>query len=640
MSRAHRTTLACLLLILACRAAPAAADPPAHLIGVRVGTDGVGEFYNVGSGQSFTPQGNNLIRVASLPTVFNPMVSNPQHSLLVPGQYNGPQVDAILGTMAADGYNIVRIFLAPGCTACLGNIAAPGLNPAYVADLVDFLQRAKSHNLEVIITTDDPPDAGGYLTPLNNEDPSKFGGNNLRYLSVGGVQSDQAFWHDLVQGLIAANAPTDIVFSYELRNEFSFDANQPPLSLAAGSITTANGQSYDMSNAVARQQMLQDGMVYWFNAETSVIKQLDPTALVSSGFFEPQGPNPSRINDTRLIQIYPAAAVSALDYVSLHPYPGIDLTLPQYVENFGSAAYPKKPILMEEFGAFREFFPTVQQAADALRQWQVASCDLNFRGWLLWTFDEPITQQAPQPVWNALDGKSEVNQALSPLSRPACLPHNTVTSLSLGQLDLRRRNPSLVASVVASGNGGVVTGSMTYTDIFIPPGTVGGPAAVTTVLGTIPLQHLRNLAVLHQPPLTAGLHFLTAAYSGDGNDSGSVSLPVAEVSGNPRAAAVTTTRLVLLSAQPLTQEAEARTPFLFRVSVSGKPPRGRGASGGTVSLWDGMTEIASAPLKSGAVSIPVQNLAGGAAHRIVAVYSGQVRLNGSVSGPLDIYVFR
>src|SRR5262249_11413369 len=147
--------------------------------------------------------------------------------------------------------------------------------------------------------------------------------------------------------------------------------------------------------------------------------------------FEPQTPNPSRIGDPRVIQLYPAVANATIDFVDLHAYPGIDLTLPQYIQNFGSLNYPQKTVLMGEFGAFHQFFPAIQQGADALRQWQAASCPLNVRGWLLWTWDESAAEQGGQPLWNALDGMGEVDLALRPISRPnPCLPNNTVVSLS------------------------------------------------------------------------------------------------------------------------------------------------------------------------------------------------------------------
>jgi hypothetical protein len=79
---------------------------------------------------------------------------------------------------------------------------------------------------------------------------------------------------------------------------------------------------------------------------------LDLTALVEVGFFEPQGPNPTRIGDPRVVTVYPAMANSKADFVSVHPYPIIGgLTFAQYVQNFGFVGYQQqKPVVLEEFG--------------------------------------------------------------------------------------------------------------------------------------------------------------------------------------------------------------------------------------------------------------------------------------------------
>jgi hypothetical protein len=67
--------------------------------------------------------------------------------------------------MHADGYNVVRVFLN-GC--CLDFWAihlemCPRLRP----NLVDFLNKAKSNNLYVMITTDGPPAQGDYIHLLD-----------------------------------------------------------------------------------------------------------------------------------------------------------------------------------------------------------------------------------------------------------------------------------------------------------------------------------------------------------------------------------------------------------------------------------------------------------------------------------------
>lgn len=597
----------------------AAQAPPLHPIAVRVGNDGVGEFYDRTTNVTFTPRGNNYVRLADLPLVFGG--HGVQHALLVPGIYDPVAADNALSAMNANGYNTVRIFLAPGCTTCMGNIQGPGLNSAYMDNLVDFLGRAKSHSIFVVLTTDYPPDAGGYLDPLGTADPNLFAGDNLRYLPTGGVQSDQNFWHDFVQYLINAQAATDTILGYELRNEQTFISDAAPLSLAAGMVTTANGLIYDMSNAAAKQQMLQDGLTYWLNAQTATIKALDPTALVTAGFFDPQGPNPDRIGDDREVVVYPAVANANIDFVDLHPYPGINLTLPQYVQNFGSGPFPQKPLLMGEFGAFTQFFPNAQNAADALRQWQVASCPLNFRGWLLWTWNEPQADQQPQPLWNALDDLGQVNATLRPISRPnPCLPSNTIISLTVApNTPMPGQTVRLTASV-ASSAGGIASGTITFKD-------------GTATLATLPIptgSPIQPLAVANVTFSAGGLHWITASYSGDSANSAGVSLPVA-MWVNTSTQTATAIGLGLVSVPPFRQTTTGPATVTFRVSS-------HSTLGLSVSLYDGTQPLGTGTVSGGSGNISVSLPYG--QHNITAVCPAGKGFNGSVSAPISVYVFR
>ncbi len=144
------------------------------------------------------------------------------------------------------------------------------------------------------------------------------------------------------------------------------------------------------------------------------IVDLDPTALVTVGFFQPKGPNTSRVGDDRLIETQLAILESSADFIDLHGYPGGDLNLGQIVENFGLPPVTEKPILLGEFGAEHGPYPTVEDAARTLVDWQVESCDYGFDGWLLWTWD---TTEQPE-FWNALDGGGTIEAALSPAVRP------------------------------------------------------------------------------------------------------------------------------------------------------------------------------------------------------------------------------
>jgi hypothetical protein len=237
-------------------------------------------------------------------------------------------------------------------------------------------------------------------------------------LRGGGILVATEFWQDLAEELIKQDAPLDAIFAYALRNELSFEANSPPLSLSSGRVTTADGKAYDMASADDRDRMLQENLVLWIDKVRAAILRVDPTALVTVGFFVPQQPNPARVGDSRLAITAPAIWESQADFIDLHPYPGFGFPLDQYAENFGMEGMRAKPIIMGEFGAPRSSYPSASSAGRALRAWQVESCNYGFDGWLLWTWDteDPF-------FYDALTGEGEINHELAPNNRPdPCAP--------------------------------------------------------------------------------------------------------------------------------------------------------------------------------------------------------------------------
>jgi hypothetical protein len=387
-----------------------------HVIGVRP-TATIAEFFDRTTGNVFVPRGNNYIRLATLTNPNgNPVLA---HSTFIVGLYDANRAESALASMQASGYNIVTVIME-GC--CQGTIGDPvgGLNSAYIANFVDFLQRAKAHAIKVVIASGWLPAFGGFNQPLGSCYP-QFDDINLMNLSSCGITAMKAYFQNFVQALINASAPMDAIFAYEAWDEYCYLATKAPLNSTSGTITAANGQTYDMSSSASRQQMMDDGLVYFADQVRASILALDPTALVTISFFPPEGPNPSRIGDPRIIQVYPAIARSTLDYVNLHPYPIVlNLTMDQVVQNYGFVGYQQqKPIIMGEYGAFKWAYPLVSDAAAGLQSWQIQSCTYNFKGWLLWTWD---TDEQPE-LWNGLSSGGAINLNLAPASRPnPCSP--------------------------------------------------------------------------------------------------------------------------------------------------------------------------------------------------------------------------
>jgi hypothetical protein len=368
--------------------------------------DGAGEFYSQLTGETFIPRGNNYIR---LERAWYPCIEDslPYHATFNVGAYDPELADARLIAMNADGYNIVRVFLNGNC---LGRPDG-GLNAEYVANVADYLQRAQAHDIFVLLTTDDPP-VPGYSGTMKHSDTIDWA--NRQFLTADGMRANGRFWRDLILALRRAGAPLEAVFSYQLRNEQFFMSNYPPFSLTTGEVTTGNGRTYDMADPGQKKQMMEENIVYWVDGIRATILEADPTALVSVGFFWPQEPHPARRGDTRWVTTAPVIRDSQADFIDLHLYPGWELNMQQYVDNFGMAGMQQKPIIMGEFGAARGAFPSEAAAATALQRWQVDSCAHGFDGWLLWTYD---TDEQPD-FYNGRTGQGLINSALSPAKRP------------------------------------------------------------------------------------------------------------------------------------------------------------------------------------------------------------------------------
>jgi hypothetical protein len=231
-------------------------------------------------------------------------------------------------------------------------------------------------------------------------------------LSPQGIAAQRRLWTDLVKALLRQNAPIDVIFAYELWNEATVVSDKPPFSLATGRVT-ANGQTYDMANAGDHKRIIDDGFVFLIDEVRAAIREVDPTALVTMGFFHDTEPNPARRGDNRLVRTRAVIERSTADFVDIHPYPDDELTFPQFMQNYGIDGPVAKPIVMGEFGASKRAYASASQAAEALVSWQKQSCAYGIDGWLLWTWDS-----AEQPdLWNGLDAGGAIEGALSPAAR-------------------------------------------------------------------------------------------------------------------------------------------------------------------------------------------------------------------------------
>ncbi len=387
-------------------AAPSPTPLAEHRIGVRY-VDGLGEFYDRFDNSKFVPRGMNYARLD------HRIDGKMWHSTFDPALYDTDQIDEALHRMEVDGFNVVRVFI-DCCSAAGTQVGDPsgGLSDAYMANVADFLMRAKAHHIYVILITDLTPAYGGYNDILWKDWFPDITGNNLRYLTNNGLLAKINFELDFVRSLIEHHAPLDAIFAYDMSNEAGFDTFDVPFSLSSGLVTTGNGHTYDMAKPGDKARMASENLVYWIDTLRQRILQLDPTALVEVSFYGPFTPVPSLLDDSYISVPEEVIANSQADFIDVHPYPGAGFDLPEYARYYGITADTPKPVLMGEFGAKSHLFDTAADAAQFLQNWQIESCRYGYDGWLLWTWD------SEDFLWNALSENGEIEQALAPLNHP------------------------------------------------------------------------------------------------------------------------------------------------------------------------------------------------------------------------------
>ena len=369
---------------------------------------GKAEFYHTATGETFFPRGNNYIELRPDPS--NTFVVS---SLFSTGSHDAEDIAYDLQRMQALGYNAVRIFVdLCGVPDCIGDLAG-GLRSEYMDNVVELLELAKRYEIYTILTANWLPDYGGYLDAHEPCRPD-FDHGNCLLLSEHGVASYVRFFQDFIQALQSRNAPLEYVMAYQLRNEVSLELNAPPLSFSSGMVTTANGKTYDMASASDKEDMVNEGLVFWANEVRSAILELDPTALVTAGFFAPNVPHEWRPGDWRMVRSRAVLRDSDLDFLDFHPYPGVGLTMEQQAENYGMIDYHEKPVVLGELGAFRHVYESSEQAASVLQTWQAEACAFGFDGFLLWQWDAPNLSLVGDNVWGPHDGNGEIARVMAP----------------------------------------------------------------------------------------------------------------------------------------------------------------------------------------------------------------------------------
>jgi len=387
------------------------------------------KFYNTETEETFVPIGSNYIPLDWVDGI-------PYHTTFNTGHYDADAAEEALSEMEIDGYNVVRVFVDKGDPVHepLGEYGMAGPYNTYTADLyqpcvdnfIDFLRRARSHNIYVIPCLYMWPHSYYYNNLVHSNVPTNVENVNIIILAQGGIDAKKIYLSKLVEAVENAEpngALLSTVFAWELSNEIGLSNDIKPFSMTVGIVTPADGITYDMTDAGQRQQCMDSNIINWTNQCVTAVKQVDPSAMVSVSVFSfdavghagPNGLLPLDVADHRFpARPWSLLEFSTLDYVDFHTYPqgnGYLLLTDLESSEYSIWDLNAKPIVMGEFGAFKHYYSDIYDAAEAMVTHRQQARDFGFEGELFWTWQENGQYQ----LWHMLEAGEVINDALKPI---------------------------------------------------------------------------------------------------------------------------------------------------------------------------------------------------------------------------------
>jgi hypothetical protein len=408
------------------------AAEPLPRIGVRAGTPHA-EFYNLTTGARFSPGGFNytiLDRTGNRKTSLNrPTFA---HVTFDPGFYDPAAVDAVLASIHDNGFNVIRVILdsgdgthqSRGQYGIAGPADSQSLYKPYVDNLVDFLRRARSHRVYVMVALHTFPENRGFKSIAESGRLPNVTGINQYYFSPGGVRAKTAYVKELVHDVASVDGGSLLttVLAWEIQVEIFVNDAWEPFSLHSGKVATADGRSYDMGDAASRQQCMDANLVNWATQVSAAIRSEDPHALVTAGSatydaVHKTGPN-GLMRTSESDSRYPPRPLvferaRALSFIDIHAYPrnypGYSLAGDLDSNEFRDWDLRVMPIVIGEFGASQRQFPTIDAAVAAVRREQQDALRLGIAGTVYWTWN---TLPDNNKWWSAIEDDGAILKAL------------------------------------------------------------------------------------------------------------------------------------------------------------------------------------------------------------------------------------
>ena len=322
--------------------------------------------------------------------------------------YDPQKAETMLAFLQSSDLNTVRVFII-GRSAANPGIAGPegttaALYELYMANVLDFLARARNHGIYVL------PTFGDGELPRNEYFRKRFGGDGNRlYLTSEGIAAKREYVCEFLR-YIQSRRPElmGTLLGVQMQNELHLDGKDWPFDGKSGTVTTANGKAYDLADRKQRQALMDDGIVYYLDQMVDAVHGVDPGLLVCEGIFTMRavgkdpakdvGPGPEFAGDRRWPPTLEVLSRSKLDFLDVHFYRtrkdetvadafAHDMETVRFAGTTAATILKGKPVILGEFGAFRFAETSWTAAQKNLLAIRGEAMQRGMSGWLLWTYD-------------------------------------------------------------------------------------------------------------------------------------------------------------------------------------------------------------------------------------------------------------
>jgi hypothetical protein len=378
---------------------------------VSVAKTGNGAAHFVIGGKVFVPVGvNYLIQHVGAPYQTFDMFDTKT--------FNIDAINQNMQAIAAEGFNVVRLWLK-GFDPDQGfGLAHDQISEAYVDNVLATLQSAQRQGLLVILT-------GAFNTRLwlpKNYLPAtavpstdEIGGMNRLLMIPAMAEGLGRFYHDLLEKMAAKDPSVlDTIFYFDIYNELHFDLHAAPLSASSGQYSF-DGHSYDLGSASGRQALMDSAATAWMRTVGGKIKAVAPKILVtSSSFYLAAG---GRSNFDGGLTSKPGAAPSpyplrpeamlqgGADLIDIHTYPsparpGLSAfhdRAPNIMraESITSDPVYPVPLIAGEFGLASTKVFTPSETLAELAAVRNTFCQYHFSGYVVWAWNDADPDSLP-----------------------------------------------------------------------------------------------------------------------------------------------------------------------------------------------------------------------------------------------------